>query len=216
MQPGTFITTPRRWSDFVHPLLDAASVLTAWAIVRWSTGRDMDTMSLTLGLIAVVVFLLFSQVTGLQRRGDVMSADREISRIVVTWLLTLLALAMLAFVTRGGHQFSRAVVLSWGVVAPAVIGLQRMCVRIVQQGLLRRGIGIRTVAIAGYNALGRQTCHNLVHQPSLGFRFAGFYDDRTESRELLEPNEETPSTNQSPDDYVMKGDLRELVLAARG
>lgn len=141
MHSGNSITTQRRWLDFVHPLLDAMSVMAALAAARWCSGRDMNMLTLSMGLVAVVLFLLLSQLTGLLRRCDGGSADREILRVVVTWTLTMLALAALGFVTRGGQHFSRAVILSWGFLTPAILGLQRMCVRIVQQGFLRRGFG---------------------------------------------------------------------------
>lgn len=222
MKSDNAILTQRRWSDFVHPFLDSASVMAALATVRWCSGRDMGILSLAVGLIAVILFLLFSQLTGLQRRGDGSSADREVSRIAVTWIMTLLALAMLGFLTRGGQHFSRSVIMSWGMVAPALIGLQRMCLRIVQQGLLRRGIGVRSVAIAGYNTLGRQTSENIVNQPALGLRFSGFYDDRAVPRDEVETNQtgETQSeqkTDAEPKDAPapIRGNLQQLVDAAR-
>ncbi|MEM8666689.1 MAG: undecaprenyl-phosphate glucose phosphotransferase [Planctomycetota bacterium] len=212
MKSDNAIIAQRRWSDFVHPLLDSASVMAALAAVRWCTGRDMGILSLAMGLVAVILFLLFSQLTGLQRRGGGASSDREISQTAVTWILTILALAMLGFLTRADQHFSRTVIVCWALVAPALVGLQRMCLRIVQQGLRRRGIGIRSVAIAGHNSLGRQTFLNITNQPALGYRFIGFYDDRETSRE--EADDSKDALIDQDDDQVT-GNLHSLVQAAR-
>ncbi len=176
------ITAQRRWWDLLSPSLDAANIMTSLALVRWINGRPVDDVTMAVGLVTVVTFLLISQLTGLHRRSDVHSADQEVSTVAATWLLTALVLATLEFVTGSGGHFARSVLITWMFLAPALVGLGRMCLRIVQQGLLRRGIGTRRVAIAGHNELGRQTCQNILEQPGLGLRFVGFFDDRSDVR----------------------------------
>ena len=140
MQARFPITAQRRWWDFVSPSLDAASIMTSLAMLRWITGRPVDDVTLAVGLVTIVLFLLASQLTSVHRRSDVHSANQEVAKVAVTWLLTVLVLALLEFVTRSGDHFSRLVLFCWLVLAPALIGLGRMCLRIVHQGLLRRGI----------------------------------------------------------------------------
>ncbi len=205
------ITAQRRWWDFLSPSLDAASIMTSLALVRWINGRVVDDITMAVGLVTVVVFLLSSQLTGLHRRSDVSSADQEVSTIAATWVLTVLVMALLEFVTGCGEHFSRSVLITWVVLAPALIGLGRMCLRIVQQGLLRRGIGTRRVAIAGHNELGWQTCQNILNQPGLGLQFVGFFDDRSDHREQTEQDVQGGEANQ----LTLTGSLTELVDSAR-
>jgi putative colanic acid biosynthesis UDP-glucose lipid carrier transferase len=212
MQSRSPITTQRRWSDFLQPSLDATAVMASLVIVRWITGRTVDDMSMAMGLISVVVFLLLSQLTGLHRRIDLDTVDRELRNIAATWMLTVFVLALLGFATRYSDHFARSVMLIWMVLTPAAIGLERMCLRIVQRGLLRRGIGVRRVAIAGLNDLGRQTYANIVDQPSLGLRVSGFYDDRDTSRDDTQTNKQLAWERPHP---KLSGDLSELVESAR-
>ncbi len=207
MQSRSQIISHRSWIDFLQPTLDAAAVMASLAIVRWMTGRGMEDTTIAIGLIAVVLFLLLSHLTGLNRRGDIGSANREMTGIAATWTLTVLVLAMLGFATRYSDQFARSVISIWFVLAPTLIGLGRMSMRIVQRGLLKRGVGIRRVAIAGLNGLGRQTESNIVNEPSLGLRVIGFYDDRIESRD---DNRELQS-----EDLELTGSLNDLVAAAK-
>ncbi len=206
MQSRSPINIHRSWVDFFQPALDAAAVMASLAFVRWATGRTMEDLTIAIGLIAVVMFLLISRLTGLNRRSDLGSADREMTSIAATWTLTVLVLSMLGFATRYSDQFSRTVILIWFVLTPSMIGLGRMCMRIIQRGLLRRGIGVRRVAIAGLNDLGRQTEANIERDPSLGLRIVGFYDDRIEERIADEAD--------SSDDELA-GSLNDLVAAAR-
>ncbi|TWT52865.1 UDP-glucose:undecaprenyl-phosphate glucose-1-phosphate transferase [Rubripirellula amarantea] len=197
--------TQRRWADVAQPALDAASVMASLAIVRWLARGNVDEMSVAMGLIAVVLFLLFSQLTGMHRRPDVGTPDRELTTLAATWSMTVLALALLAFATRYGEHFARSVMLAWVVLAPALIGLGRMCLRIVQGGMMRRGIGVRRVAIAGQNELGRQTAANIEQDPSLGLQVVGYYDDRSIIRE----------TSAASAGMEMAGNLTDLVDLAR-
>ena len=206
MQARSSITSQRNWVDFLQPTLDAAAVMASLALVRWGTGRPMEDLSIAVGLIAIVAFLLISRLTGLNHRADVGLADREMTSIAVTWLLTVLALGMFGFATRYSEQFSRAVILIWCLLTPSMIGLGRMCMRVLQRGLSRRGIGVRRVAIAGLNELGRQTESNIADDPSLGLRFIGFYDDRAENRD---DSESYPASDE------LTGSLLDLVTAAK-
>ena len=206
----TPIITQRRWLDVLQPALDAAGVMASLAIVKWISRGVVDEMALAMGLIAVVVFLLMSQLTGFHRRPDVGSADREMTNLAATWSMTILVLALMAFATRYGQHFARSVMMGWIALAPCLIGLGRMSMRIVQGGLMKRGIGVRRLAIAGLNDLGRQTAFNIQQDPSIGLQLVGFYDDRSILRESGQED-----TSSDDDAITLEGNLVELVEQAR-
>ncbi|MCC9641370.1 undecaprenyl-phosphate glucose phosphotransferase [Rhodopirellula sp. JC740] len=203
----------RHWYEFVQPCLDAASILASLIVVKFAARGHVDDASFAMGLITVIVFFLSSQLTGLHRGDRRSCTDSEIVRVLSTWVLTILVLGLLAFATRYGQYFARSVILGWVILSPAMIGLSRMCLRIVQIGLLRRGVGVRRVAIAGHNTLGQQTQYNISTDSSLGLNFVGFYDDRSELRDTadLESQQEDGSKSANP----VCGDLSDLIQAAR-
>jgi putative colanic acid biosynthesis UDP-glucose lipid carrier transferase len=202
------IKAQRRLLDFLQPALDAAAIIASLACVRWLSDRPFDEMMLTLSMISVVMFLLAAQLTGLHRRLEESNVNREISAIIVTWALTVFGLAMLGFVTRFSDEVARSVMLIWIVAAPTLIGIGRMCLKILQRGSLQRGGALtRTVAIAGLNDLGLQTKSNIDDEPSLGLKVAGFYDDRDPNRDDREAIAE--NTEQ------LAGNLDEMIEAAR-
>lgn len=195
--------------------------MAALVLVKLCARGYVDDVALAMGLIAVILFFLCGQLTGLLRRDRPPSADHEIVRILGTWALTILVLALTAFATRYGQYFARSVIAAWIITAPALIGLTRMCLRIVQIGLLKRGIGRRRVAIAGFNRLGIHTQNNLANEPALGYQFVGFYDDRSADRlqkDIAEKGESSTEAEQEILDTFrqdLKGDLTDLVGAAR-
>ena len=202
------ITAHRKWWDVVQPGLDAASIMASLAATKLATRGWIDDTALAMGLVTCLVFLLISQITGLSRRFEAGSIDNELKSVIATWAGTVMVLALLAFITRYGEVFARSVMAIWIIVAPSMIAMSRMCLRIIQGVLLRRGVGVRRVAIAGLNGLGRQTAANIVADESLGFRFAGFFDDRNEERDK-------PSTDTPEVDTTLKGKLADLVQQAR-
>src|SRR6056297_1137967 len=126
------IISDRHWYNFIEPLLDAASIMASLIAVKLFARGEVDETAWAMGLIAIITFFLSSQLTGLLRRERHLSVDREIFGLTTTWILTVLFLAMTAFVTRYGEHFSRAIIAAWIVISPAMIGLTRMCLRIVR------------------------------------------------------------------------------------
>ncbi|MEM6978122.1 MAG: undecaprenyl-phosphate glucose phosphotransferase [Planctomycetota bacterium] len=209
------IVTGRAWCEFLQPTLDAASIMASLVLVKTVARGHVDDAAWAMGLIAVIVFLLAGQLTGLQRRDRATATDDEILGILGTWCLTVLVLAMVAFATRYGQYFARSVMLGWIILCPSMIGLSRMCLRIVQMGLMRQGVGVRRVAIAGMNRLGLQTHANLNEHPGLGYQAAGIYDDRCWDR--LQSDLTTAGDNDSKegDEQFLRGNLNDLVDAAK-
>ncbi|TWU05693.1 undecaprenyl-phosphate glucose phosphotransferase [Stieleria varia] len=215
MQPSSTINSDRRWSDLLQPTLDAIAIMGSLFVVKFAARGWVEDAAVAMGLIAVIAFLITSRVTGLGRNQDRGNADNEITSIAITWVLTVLILTAIGFATRYSQNFARSVMLSWVLLAPAMIGLGRMTLRITQQFLIQKGIGIRRVAIAGLNELGRQTASNIDEDSGLGLKLIGFFDDRVEKREPTDAanvgDTEAGNTHAQNSAYSLSGDLQELV-----
>lgn len=214
------ISDTRRCWDALLALLDGASVLSSLVLVRWLVVGHVDQSAWVAGLTAVVAFFIAGQITGIHRRRDAGSADVEIMQVVTTWTIALFALAVLAFASRFGNAFARSEIFAWVLLAPALAGWMRMAVRLIQRCLLRQGVGVRRVAIAGLNRLGRQTATNIEGDASLGFRLVGMYDDRDASRgehpaKRSDDESELPESEIISADVARTGDLAHLVAAAK-
>ncbi len=182
MSTNPSIRAHRSGWDFLLPTLDAGSIFLSLIAIHGIAHREIYDNTQALGLVAVVLFLLTAQVTGLSRRFAGEAIDREILAVIVTWGLVVMSLALLGIATRYGETFARSLLAVWIVTTPCLIVFVRMLARIVQRVFLERDIGIRRVAIAGLNELGLQTAKRIAKDPGLGLRVAGFYDDRGTDR----------------------------------
>lgn len=202
------VHSSRRWIDFIAPAMDAAAIIAAMALVKWISRGYVDQPALLAALIASIAFVLIGRLTPLGRRSDTMSENHEMTSMVTTWAMTVLVLSVFGFLTQGGELFARSNVLAWAIIAPANIGLGRMCLRIVHRAMLRRGIGVRRVAVAGHNLLGLQTAENILGDELLGYQWIGFYDDRDELRE-------NDAVGVDPNFIRRRGTMTDLIAASK-
>ncbi len=215
------INTERRSLDLLQPILDAIGILGALSVVKYVARGGIDDAGIVLGLMAVIVFLILSRITGLARTSDRGNPDHEIASIMITWTMTVMTLALVGFATRYGQVFARSVMFAWALSAPMLVGLLRMLARILQESAIRRGYGTRTVAIAGMNQLGRQTATNIEAEPSLGYQLIGYFDDRVEDRPSLSVSDQKDQRDAvaDPDGIAsqtsLEGTLNNLVERCR-
>ncbi|MEM6473255.1 MAG: undecaprenyl-phosphate glucose phosphotransferase [Planctomycetota bacterium] len=210
------INGSRHASELIAPIVDAFAIMGSLYAVKWIARGGIDDAGIVLGLLAVVVFLILSRLTGLSQLGTRGNADQEIATIMLTWLVTAMSLAVIGFATRYGQIFARSVVFSWWCIAPMCIALSRMLIRLVQQSALSRGYGVRQAAIAGLNQLGRQTASNIESEPGFGLRLIGFFDDRNEQRpEQSVSDQKDHAEEEDQTAREMEGNLSDLVQRCR-
>ncbi len=177
------IQSHRGWWDIVQPALDACALIASLGTCGYAEKGVLDESVMLMGFVSTIVFLIVGRLVGLHRASHIDNVDDEIAAVAMSWMTTLLILFALIFVTKSSEWYSRKVIVAWIVLTPAMIGVCRMSMRILQQGLRRRGIGLRRVAIAGLNDLGRQVEKNLSGDTGLTWQLIGYYDDRQSSRE---------------------------------
>ena len=128
----------------------------------------------------------------------------EVIRIIVTWLTTFLFLIFVIFTVKTSAEFSRFVLISWLVVTPALLILNRYALRALLASLKRVGINNRTIAIAGITEQGIRFAQSLESQPDSGFQIAGFYD-----------LEDSTCATKLPDSFACIGNQTAMIEAAR-
>jgi putative colanic acid biosynthesis UDP-glucose lipid carrier transferase len=177
------VQTPIRPQRFVLGLLwqavDAIAVVgSLWAVTR-AAGRPFDEEMLNLALIGVLVFLVAGRMTGLDRRWARGGMSHEIVAIGGAWLATVFVLLAIGFAFRTGEAYPRGTVLAWAAVAPILVAGSGLLLRVARRLARLKGIGVRRVAIAGYNHLGHQVAIGLAGEADgSGLRVVGFFDDR--------------------------------------
>lgn len=172
---------------------------------QWLAGQYASDRSLLAIAVAVVLFLIVGEVGTLYRRDESRSANSDFIIVMVTWCVTLLILAAIAFFSRHGEAFARSSILGWIFLTGAALGLQRMLLRILLEAFTAAGWSTRRCAIAGLNPLGIQLLQNTKSNPGCGYHVVGFYDDRSKDRWI----------NAVKDESALLGNLQALVEQAK-
>jgi putative colanic acid biosynthesis UDP-glucose lipid carrier transferase len=169
--------------DIMRPIVDGVCIYAAMCLVKTVARGYVESAAHVTALTAIVLFMMISQLTGLHRRWSSWTSNQEILAVAWTWVGTLIVLTVVGFLTRYSEVFSRSVIIAWAVLTPCLIGLTRMVSRLIQRDLSQRGIGVRRVAIAGFNPLGQQVAKNIEEDAGLGLKLSGYYDDRAHFRQ---------------------------------
>jgi exopolysaccharide biosynthesis polyprenyl glycosylphosphotransferase len=76
--------------------------------------------------------------------------------------------------------YSRAVYIYSAILIVALLGLERLILRVTRERRRKRGQGVDRVLIVGAGEAGRALMRNIVAQPDLGYQVVGFVDDHYE------------------------------------
>ena len=148
-------------------LVDAGVILGAlWATVTIYSGT-WGTLYLTAALVAALLFLLIGQSTEAYAGNH---GGGSVGPVLNAWLITLAALATLAWMTKTTADFSRVAVGLWCLVAPLGMVGWRLAGR-----RLARLQGQRRTAIVGTDARAARLAEVVANAPSMGLEVVGFY-----------------------------------------
>jgi putative colanic acid biosysnthesis UDP-glucose lipid carrier transferase len=156
-------------------------VATLWLLsvlyeLRWL--KEYSTAILwTIGFFLVAVH--FSDVYR-SWRGSLLRS-REFVRLLGAWLVVVLALLFLGYITKTSQDYSRQLFLTWFIITPLILAVWRGWLQIILGELRRRGFNTRTVAIVGASELGAHLAETILEAPWMGLRPVGFYDGRRPS-----------------------------------
>ena len=131
----------------------------------------------------MILFGLVAEYNGLYRSQHSEHLGRELTKLVVVWLMVASLLLMVAFATKTSTRFSRVITTLWFVATLALFGMVRLSLRIFLRRFRIRGRNLRAVAIVGCTPLAGRLIDIMSSDATLGLDILGIYDDRVESRQ---------------------------------
>lgn len=162
---------------FLHRVLDGVIILFSLPACNLLFDLPITPRYDLASVTAVLLFLFFADVNGAYRSWRSEPIRREIFRVLVVWVWVVCTMVILAFLVKISADYSRRVILVWLVLAPSLLILLRMGVRVWLHELRKRGWNSRTVAIAGGGKLAEKLIAQIESAPWMGLRVAGIYDD---------------------------------------
>jgi putative colanic acid biosynthesis UDP-glucose lipid carrier transferase len=159
----------------LDPLVAIATLAAAVSVL----GSGFDGACLILALL-VFAMTFPGGLTGESARSPGNAGDMMLE-IVTGWIAILGLLGLLGWATRTLDAFDQQVLLAWALATPAVLfAAHRLLPLVLPRVLAAEGLH-KVAVIAGANDLGRKLAERL-HDPMLGTRVAGYFDDRGAGR----------------------------------
>lgn len=191
--------TQFRPKGFIRPLqpelqsikwaMDTALIFITLHVSLNIYGEPFGREYLGLFVVCTLLFGIFAEHQEIYQgwRGDPMFDDAV--RILLSWMIAFAIIASSFFVFDLGFEYSRQVLELWLPLAPLSIITLHALRRTALSYLRIQGLNTRTYAILGGNALGKRLNNALTEMPWLGYRFAGFFDDRIENTQRRQEEE---------------------------
>lgn len=160
----------------LEPVLIVASLVLSCAVA----GREFGPPELILALITFS--LTFPGDVSVRRLRQSLFAS-----IVVNWVVVFGLLLVLGYATRFTTYFEPQMLAAWAVGTPLLLYAAHRLIPLITPQLLSID-GNRRAVIVAANDIGQRLARNLRDEPSLGFRFIGFFDDESDpAKDLAGP-----------------------------
>lgn len=173
-----------------------------WGVLHFS-GVAWNNSYTFLAMLAVVAFGFFAESNEVYYLWRGMSTPKLVYLLLGAWAATIVVtfsgIVLLGLVMALDHS----AVLSWIALTPAVIVLLHWARREFLSLYRAQRTHPRRVAVVGANLLGSRLMQSMQGVPWLGYKVAGFYDDRAPDRRL------------NGDDVIVHGGLEQLYQDAR-
>ncbi len=170
-------------------VLDAAVTAAAWALaylVRVHSGllpltRGEPDGSRYLAVLpaAAVLSVICYRWAGLYKPRREGAVAEEFLLVAKGTFFALSALLAVSFFYRE-YEYSRAVVLVFAVLNPAMLGFSRLAARLVLRFLRSRGFNIRKAVVVGAGKPGQKLAEAVLRNSWTGIKVVGFVDHRPE------------------------------------
>ncbi|RMF18389.1 MAG: sugar transferase [Candidatus Dadabacteria bacterium] len=175
---------PRRGVFFLRVGTDAVSFALAWLLAWWCRetltalfGKELNPPSVYLQSLPLIVLgsLLTSGATGAYAPGNTRSPLEYTMRAVRSAFGSLLIVMSIGFLFKE-FDFSRAVVMLFGVFSLVLLSITRRFPDLIERRLVKLGVLGTRVLIVGADATGVRALQKVQDHPEIGYRVIGFLD----------------------------------------
>jgi len=130
----------------------------------------------------ILLFIFFSELFQLYKKLRLGKFSERVLVLLVTLVLTFMALAVLLFLLKASDAFSRLAIFWWFLLTLFSLISWRVIYRKIRGKFFANGVNLRKAAIIGYTGTGKSLKRQIIDFPELGIDFVGFYDDREHIR----------------------------------
>lgn len=173
------------WLSSLQRLFDAVVVIVLLMVLCFVNDVPYSKLYQVLGVLSAAFAWIALGAVDVYRAWRGSSIWKETSVILTGWILVVVCLLFIAWVTKSGDLFSRKVLGSWFLVTPFVLSLVHVLVRFSLRLLRMNGRNSRRVVIVGAGDLGKMLAQRIQQSDWMGMQLIGFFDD-----DVLKSNED--------------------------
>ena len=144
-------------------------------------GHHFDPSSEAIVIVAVLCLVLVQPPREVSTQ---LSSTRlsDVADVIFRWMMLLLVLLAVGYVTRTFTSYPRRVFLTWAAVTPVLLIAVTLAMQQVRYRFLMNALETRSAIIAGYNTTSFELARRLQNNPGMRLEFVGFFDDRSKER----------------------------------
>jgi putative colanic acid biosynthesis UDP-glucose lipid carrier transferase len=188
----------------IHRLLDCSILLGALLLACLIQGVQPDEKYYLLAALSVMFFLVASSFSDLYTSWRLSSLHREAITLFAVLAVVASMLVGVGFFSKTSAEFSRLIVLNWGLLAIALLLVERVALRITLRAVRSTGMNTRSLAIAGIGKTAQNVAKQVEAADWAGMTIIGHFDDLARG-----------VTNDSTQPLKSAGTLADLVSLAR-
>tara|TARA_R110002095_G_scaffold201483_4_gene182382 strand:- start:3 stop:1412 length:1410 start_codon:yes stop_codon:yes gene_type:complete len=174
----------RRYDSKINALsrlIDSSIILLTFIASADLLAAELTPLHFPMALLSIVVFNFFAESQDTYRSWRGASLRGEINAVLFSWLSGVLILIMIDMLFLKTHIYKDYFVVCWIVLTPIELVSWHAVVRATLGFLRTKGYNTRTVAIVGATPLAARLKQTFKEMEWSGFKFAGYYDDRSVS-----------------------------------
>ena len=161
----------------LNRLLDA---LIIWGVLElWCRFFQIQESSIYryAAFLGIIFYFFIAEIRSLYRSSRLQSYGDIALKILTTWVVVSVMLALIAFATKSSAEFSRLTIGCWLVSTPILLGVERFCIYLVLRQLRAKGSNTRTFAVLGDSASAEPLQLKMASLPWTGLASVGIYHD---------------------------------------
>jgi putative colanic acid biosysnthesis UDP-glucose lipid carrier transferase len=136
-----------------------------------------------------------------------------VTDVILRWMMMLLVLLAVGYVTRTFSIYPRRVFLTWAAATPVALIAVTLAMQEVQRRFLTNAIEPRSAIIAGYNITSFELARRLQSNPGMRVEMAGFFDDRSRDRLGMDAETKLVGTLSDLSQYVKENRTDVIFIA---
>ena len=144
-------------------------------------GHHFDPSSAAIAIVGVLCLVL---VQPPREVGTQLTSARlsDVADVTLRWMILLLVLLAVGYITRTFTVYPRRVFLTWAAVTPVLLIAVTLAMQELKQRILMNALETRSAIIAGYNTTSFELARRLQNNPGMRVEMVGFFDDRSKER----------------------------------